>query len=380
MSATQDFKISFTLANPWKFPLHGLPLRCSIPLPEGAVNDPARELVLLDEGGADCAAQWRVLSTWNDGSARFALMDYAEAELPARTTRRLTLQTRRARKPGRPGQGICVTDRPDRLTVDTGRLRWTLSKRRFSLGESIWFDDRDWVAGQGSDLCITDALGVTHRASEGPYRIMLEESGPYRVVVRMEGTHARGESRFMDYTLRLDFTAGGAQVLMRHHIRNRHGGREERRFQRCWLAGVLNVDYTACRRILHTSHGLFTMQQIIECPERVDIDVEDLNTVIRNGDSLREQEEEICRSIYEKNPDRTRLGDRRSCAPLIDLHEPGLGGGAVQVRHAPARAGVTHAPGQRAEPVRDRLLSRRRRVVSLRRGDGEDARRSAELP
>ncbi len=322
MTENPRFAIPFTLANPWKFPLFGLPLRCSVPLAERLVRDPRRELALTDDAGRDCGAQWRVLSTWPDGSARFALLDYAEPEVPPRTTRRYTL----ARRAGRPAAaaGVRVTRTARSITVDTGRLTWSFSRTRFSLGESIRFGGHDWLRGCGTDLCITDERGFTYRASEGDCRVTLEEQGPHRVIVRVEGTHGRGSERFMDYLLRLHFTRGGAQVLMLHHIRNRHGGREGRRFQRCWLEGALNVRKPT-RRILHAMHGLFTMQRALDVPERVDIDVGDRHTVLRNGESLREADAQICYSIFEKNPDKSD-GDRRGLAPLVDLVEPGRGG------------------------------------------------------
>jgi len=92
----EQFAVTFSLGNSASHPRYGVPLRCSVPLPQGAVRDPAGELMLVDEAGEDCAAQWRVLSRWKDGSARFALMDYAEAELPPKTTRSYTLVRRPA--------------------------------------------------------------------------------------------------------------------------------------------------------------------------------------------------------------------------------------------------------------------------------------------
>jgi len=91
------------------------------------------------------------------------------------------------------------------------------------------------------------------------------------------------------------------------------------------------------------------MQAALECPERVDLDTDiwatevkadryrfpkterelawkGPTTLIRNAESLREKDEDICPSINEKNPGRTLAGDRRHCSPLIDLHEPGAGG------------------------------------------------------
>ena len=147
--STNALKIPFTLCNPWKFPLHGLPLRCSVPMPQGLVTNPAKELVLADEKGRDCSAQWRVLSTWDDGSARFALMDYAEPLLPPRTTRKFTLQTRNGKPAAATKRPIIrVKNTANTMTVDTGRIAWTFSKKKFSLGTSIVAHGRDWTKEQ----------------------------------------------------------------------------------------------------------------------------------------------------------------------------------------------------------------------------------------
>ena len=110
-----ELLIPFSLKNPWAFPLHGLPLRCSIPLPQGVVKNPAKELALVDEKGRDCSAQWRVLSTWNDGSARFALMDYAEAEMPPRSAQKYTLQRRGGKMAASRRTTIKVTETAEAL-------------------------------------------------------------------------------------------------------------------------------------------------------------------------------------------------------------------------------------------------------------------------
>lgn len=345
-----DLEIPFSLNNPWAFPLYGLPLRCSVPLARGRVRHPDRQLVLVDEEDRDCGAQWRVLSRWDDGSVRFGLMDYAESCLLPRTRRAYRLRIRRKRGNAAAKRGgLRVRRTAATLTVDTGRLRWTFDRRKFSLGRSLVFADRDWLKGQANDLLVTDALGRTWRASDGDYALCLEANGPHRVIVRMEGTHGRGDERFMDYLLRFHFTSGGSQVLLQHHIRNRHDGREGRSFQRCWMEGGLTVGAKAVRRILHRSHGLHTAQQPLECPERVDLDTDVWPvetapskyryptmerqlawrgpfTLIRNAESLREETDEICESIYERNPNRGIGGDRRRCDAMIDLHEPGVGG------------------------------------------------------
>ena len=317
----QPFSIPFSLGNPWQFPVYGMPLRCSVPLPEGFVTDPARELALVDDAGGDCAAQWRVLSRWQDGSARFALLDFAEGELAPRAGRRYTLRQRAGELPVSPRQRIAVTENDATLTVDTGRLAWTFSKTRFSFGEALVAFGRDWLAGQPSDLTVTDQYGQCYRASEGEYRISLEENGPYRVVVLIRGDFRNPQGRFFNYWVRFHFVAGGSQVLMSQHLRNREPGRQGRDLRRCSLLGSLNA--RPVRRLIHAARTVNTISAPIEVPENVDIDIDDRLCGIRNPASLREDPDDICGAFkeYGEIP-----GSNRAVAPLIDLHEPGVGG------------------------------------------------------
>ena len=290
------------------------------------MRDPAAELALLNGSGQDVRAQWGVLSTWKDGSARFALMDYAAGHLPPRTSVALKLTKRDGAKA--PSQApdraaIRVQDDSKTLTVDTGRLKWVFSKQRYSFAEEIHFNGREWVMGQESDLVVHDVNGQIFRASQGPYRISLEHKGMYRVVVLIEGDYRNPQGKFMDYKVRLHFTAGGSQVLMSHTIRNRHDGREGRDVKRSGLIGGLNLDgANTIRRVVHGQRGLNTVQAVIDVPENVDLDTTDYQTQIRNHQSLRENPKDVCYSVAHK-VDMAHYG---ACAPLIDLVEPGVGG------------------------------------------------------
>lgn len=320
--------LPFSLKNPWGFPRYGMPLRCSIPFAKGLIHDPESELALVDDDQGDCVAQWDVLSRWPDNSVRVALMNYAEAEIPARTTKNYSLQVRDASSsPAPPPSTIKLTEDKDTLVVDTGRLCWTFNKARFTLASSIRAYGREWIsAEQPPDMTTVDTDGCEYHAADGKFHLFLEETGAYRVTVRLEGTYQNGDDRFFDYTLRLDFAAGSDQVLLRHHLRNRHAGREGRLLRGAFITGHIPAASRPIHRVLHTSRGPFTMQRAIEIPERVDLDIGPLVTTLRNGESLREKPEDICFSINEHNPFRSKLGDRRSCAPLVDFHNPGDSG------------------------------------------------------
>ena len=315
--------VPFSLGNGWAFDAHGLPLRCSLPFPQGALTDPDAELALLDEQQRDLGAQWDVLSRWPDGSARFAMFDYAEAHIPPRSSCRYTLQ-RRASKSFDVAhkQKIAVTEDEKSLMVDTGRLRWTFSKERFALAESITFNDREWIADPPSDLLAIDMNQQIHRASQGKYAIFVEAAGPYRVIVRIEGDYRNPLATFMSYKMRLHFTAGGSQVLLQHTVRNRHDGRDGRDVKRLALTGSLDLGANTVRRIEHTMRGRGCEHAMLDIPENVDLDTGEYTTAIRNAESLRERSEDIC-WVLKSGTDISVYGE---CSPMIDLHEPNVGG------------------------------------------------------
>lgn len=335
-----DINAPFSLSNPWGFPVDGRPLRCSVPLPQGAVKDPAKELVLCDAEGRDVGVQWRVLSTWKDGSARFALFDYAEPGLAPRETKRYTLTQRKGNEKPAPSRAVIQVNRTgDAVTIDTGALKWTLSIKRFALAESIEAHGREWVRGLVSDLLVVDANGQRYRASQGEYKLTFEYEGPHRVIVLNDGDYRNAVGRFMNYKLRLHFVAGSSQVLLQHTIRNREPGREGRDLTRSALEAGIHIGPTNVRRILHRMRTKNTIEAPVDVPENVDIDVQSYESRIRNIASLRQDPDDICYSLQTYSD----LASQAHVAPLIDMHEPGVGGLLVKFnmpeppREAPMR-------------------------------------------
>lgn len=340
----QVIDVGFSVSNPWPFDRFGLPLRVSVPLAEGSVMEPGRELMLVDEAGRDVGAQWRVLSKWKDGSARFALMDYAEGKVEARKTSKLKLMRREAAGLSVAEKSrIKVTQTEGDLTVDTGRLKWVFCKKEFVLAKEIHAHGREWVKGLESDMVVVDTAGQVYRASEGTYAISLEYDGPYRMVVLIEGEFANDYRQYMTYKSRYTFTAGGSQVLLSHTIRNRHDGREGKLLNRWGLYGAVNLKNTT-RRIEHTTRGRNTENAMVEVRENVDIDTGDYNTLLRNGASLREKEEDVCYVV--RNP--TDMSTYGNVTPMVDIYEKGFGGLLLKwAMPAPTYEGPLHMSSEK---------------------------------
>jgi hypothetical protein len=311
--------LPLNFSNPWGFAKCGVPLRVSIPFPAGAVRDPARDLQIL-EGEDEIAGQWRTLSAWPDGSARFVLLDLA-SDLEPRARRALSLQMRDGTAHPRiePVRPVRVRETPDALEVDTGRVVWRFDRRGFGV-TSIRHAGRELLA-EPLAFWIEDACGQKFRACDGACETVVEAAGPHRAIVKVSGQFRNPLGTFFSYWLRFHFTAGGEQVLTLAHIRNRETGREGRDLCRATLSGRLTLE-SPTHRILHTVRTRNTIQMPIEVPENVDLDIGEVECALRNAASLREDPNDICWSLlHEKN-----LGSHRRCDPLLDIHQPGQGG------------------------------------------------------
>ncbi|MCD6405923.1 MAG: hypothetical protein J7M19_08860, partial [Planctomycetes bacterium] len=100
-------------------PRRSWPITGGVPLPKGTVSDPAQ----IGIDGADCQA--RVLSRWSDGSIRWVLLDYqADVAGGGKATNSVVLSP----KPLVAPQGNTVTETADEIVVDTGALKFAVSK------------------------------------------------------------------------------------------------------------------------------------------------------------------------------------------------------------------------------------------------------------
>ncbi|GAA1671022.1 Tat pathway signal sequence domain protein [Glycomyces endophyticus] len=186
---------------------------CGVPLPPGAVTDPA-ELAVLDAVGAPVPAQtWR-LAAWPDGSVKWAGVALGAGE-PADGYRVV-----RGTGPA-PARRITVTETADAVEVDTGAARITLSRSGTDLVRSIRTGG-DEVASAGrlvssrQDRPEPDASGRTDAVGHVT-GAEVEQDGPLRAVVKVTGAHREATGReWLPFTVRLVFAAGAATFRIVH--------------------------------------------------------------------------------------------------------------------------------------------------------------------
>jgi hypothetical protein len=215
---------------------------------------------------------------------------------------------------------------------------WRLERERFAIS-SISNNGVEMLDGE-VNFWVEDEFGQRYRADNEPCRITVEAAGPYRAVVKIEGEFSNPLGRFFSYWLRLHFCAGGEQVLMLAHVRNRETGREGRKLRRATLSGRLNLK-NPVHRILHNVRTRNTLQVPLEVPENIDIDVGERECAIRNSASLREDPDDVCWTLLQG----TDITTNRNCTALLDFHQPGRGGLLIKfaepnpVLEAPMRLG-----------------------------------------
>ena len=175
------------------------PVSGGIPLPRGLVKDPAA-VRLLDAGGKEVPAQFSAINRWADDGSVMWLLVQSTATVPAKGQVVYTLKPGAAAAAARRGL-LRVEDGADAVTVETGRIRFLVSKRKFNLLDGAWFDaDGDGKYAPAEQVVASDPRGgsaltvkngeVYASGASAPKEVVVEESGPERVVIAVRGLHA----------------------------------------------------------------------------------------------------------------------------------------------------------------------------------------------
>lgn len=234
------------------------PVSGGIPMPRGALSEAQLDrLQLLDKAGkpVDSLQRGTVLGRWDDGSVRWLLLDFL-ADVPAGGGSAYTLRLAPA---ARQAKGIRLSETADAITVDTGKLKAVIERKRFAFLGQVWVDangdgsyaatervvdgpgemlidlddappgerdagereyPRKWYFGMEGGNWLRKSQAKTserYLASAGDYAVSIFRSGPTETVLRMEGMHRSAKGRqFGSYTLYLHFSAGQDAVRVHH--------------------------------------------------------------------------------------------------------------------------------------------------------------------
>lgn len=125
------------------------PVSGGVPFPKGMIAD-AESINMADRD-----VQVRPLSFWDDHSVKWALIDYqTDMDQNAAASATLVFSKRKAIT------GNTVSETPRRITVNTGALRFSVSKISFSFIEEVWLDINGDHIYQNSEKIVDGSKGA----------------------------------------------------------------------------------------------------------------------------------------------------------------------------------------------------------------------------
>jgi hypothetical protein len=154
---------------------------------------------------------------WPDGTLKWSAHAVGPAA-PLAERYRLSPGT-----PAAPALAIGVTDRKDRVEVDTGVIRAVLPRRGTELISTISRAGSD-VVRAAELVCLTRSAPAdeetgsyrTSRFDSTVEKVVVEQTGPVRAVVRVDGNHRDRRRRWLPFSIRFYFYAGSDGIRAVH--------------------------------------------------------------------------------------------------------------------------------------------------------------------
>ncbi len=228
------------------------------PWPRGKLGARSK-FSLIDASNRTLPLQSWPLAYWPDGSLKWTAHAIpAQHEMGAGPFRLVTGKASPA-----PSSVVKVAEESDTIAVDTGVVHCRIPRAGTHVIASISRDGRELVRNGELVLLRQDKLlpegdgAVSQESFQSTIeRVEIEQRGPVRAVVRIEGRHANGSGRrWLPFTLRLYFYAGGEAVRVMHTIV--FDGDEARDF----IRGIGLRFETLLNDALHDRHVRFAGEQ-----------------------------------------------------------------------------------------------------------------------
>jgi hypothetical protein len=216
-------------------------VNAGVPFAKGAVPD-AGKLGLFTAEGRPVPAAFIVRQKWQeDQSARWVTVHFA-TDAPAGGTVTYVVKDAAGAAPPYP---IKTAAAADRITIDTGALKFTVVRDKFNVIDEAWFDATG--KGQyGRPAVESGTARLVATITSGKYKVVnvkasldqigpaadnvavaksleLEESTPVRAVVKVTGQFMAGEAPTVDFVCRLYAMAGSPVVRVSFTVLNLTG-------------------------------------------------------------------------------------------------------------------------------------------------------------
>jgi hypothetical protein len=185
-----------------------------IPFARGAVPDVRRLAVSVN--GKPAPAQFLTTVSWEDGSARWVLMDVQAAAAASGKVDLVVSDTVANPAPKSP---VVVNSGAETVSVSTGPLRFVISRKGGGLFQSLQVDGRELVDAAGRGLVLVKDDG-TEVVAGAPDSVTVEQAGPMRALICIHGKFAGVHNDLLSYTVRIRACAGEKQLQVHAWLEN----------------------------------------------------------------------------------------------------------------------------------------------------------------
>ncbi|MHB0937972.1 MAG: exo-rhamnogalacturonan lyase family protein [Armatimonadota bacterium] len=245
-------------------------IRRGIPMPPGAVTDPAGASI-VDEQGNVLPSEGKVLQRRPDGSVEWLLMDIL-VPLQGQEDKHIYIEPKAAAQPA-VKHPVTVQDDGTLVTLSNGISTVVLSRTGGSLIQKLVINGKTVVDGELVDLQVVDGGGKIHRASQsGAYTITVTHQNRLRTEVTMEGKHqARDGATFLDFALRFTLTANMPDVQFDHSFYCREPREGRINVKSMKFVMPTKMDGGATKLLRQNLHGYDNFPRDVELAENVEI-------------------------------------------------------------------------------------------------------------
>ncbi len=207
-----------TIGSETTFPVSG-----GIPFPKGELKS-IENIHLLSIQNKVLPSQFRVLGHWPDKSIKWLQVD-TKVDIPPSRKQLIHLIYRSdSQRKSKPQPPIKIYDDKQQLVIETGPLKFSVSRKSFKLFDRVWIDqnknqkfEKNELLSAGSDLVLV-YRGEEYRSSlDKNVSIVIEEQGPVKATIKAEGWFtSKKKKRFCKFVIRIQAFKGESFLKVFH--------------------------------------------------------------------------------------------------------------------------------------------------------------------
>jgi hypothetical protein len=197
------------------------PCTVGIPFAKGTLKDVSQ--ISISDGENDVLSQSKITSKWDDGSIKWALVNFL-ADLPGNKAKDYYCNLENRVKENdilKKNENIVTIVKAENVVIDTGVLSLKLGNVNEKIFKSIISSGAVYEEGQIVGPIIEDNNNQAWTTYVGENSWEIIEDGPVRSIVETKGKHKnQSNDEFMNYTIRIYAYAGKPWIKLDYQIMN----------------------------------------------------------------------------------------------------------------------------------------------------------------